>query len=330
MRIITWDIGGANIKRLLIDFSKDELQSEIFYFPMWQRKKSLKNFLREKNMPADNVGITMTAELCDVFKTKEEGVRYVVESCEKIFEDPYYLTVDGELLRNDEIDEPLSLAASNWVASLYYLEKRFNRGILLDIGSTTTDIVPFGYPHVRRSLKKATDLVRLQRGYMVYTGFLRTPLAAIARRVPFQGRLTRLASENFAISADIYNILGFLEDYRCDTPDGKGKTTVDSMRRIARMLCADLKEVGEQEVIRISEYLFERQAAEIAEAMLEMIRSQGLDDPVVYACGTGITLGMKACEKAGLSAKSLADTTPAHENLPCLGLAYMLKDVKAE
>jgi hypothetical protein len=316
MRVLTWDIGGANVKRLLLD-SKGSLRSDIYYFPLWKKKERLPGFLREKKLGCDLVGVTMTAELCDIFRSKKEGVEFVVDACEEVFEKPFYLTVDGELLRAGEIRNPLILAASNWVASLCYLERRFRSGVLLDVGSTTTDIIPFGGGE-----RAMTDLERLQRGQLVYTGFLRTPVSAIAARVPFKGRLTRISSEAFAISADVYNVLGMLPRYGCETPDGRGKSPLDSMRRVARMLCADLDEVGEEEVRRICGYLFEKQAASIAGALSEVLEE--LEKPRVFGCGVGLALAARACELIRVPMHSLAGVTPAHDNLPCLGLAEML------
>jgi hypothetical protein len=323
MRILTWDIGGANVKRLLMNSSTEELRSDVFYFPIWRLKDELKSFLRNKDLHGDRVGITMTAELCDVFRTKKEGVESVVEACEEVFERPFYLSVEGKLLTREEIKDPLCLAASNWVASSLYLEKKYGKGVLLDVGSTTTDVIPFGFPHLRDRLKKATDLERLQQGYLVYTGFLRTPLSAITPRVIFRGKPTRISSETFAISADIYNTLGILESYRCETPDGRGKNPRDSMRRVARMLCADLKEVSKEEIRDICDYVFEKQATDIAEALKDVVGNQKQGDLKVYLCGVGIPLGLRACEIAQLPFQNLAEVTSAHENLPCLGLAEM-------
>ncbi len=324
MKALAWDIGGANIKRLLLDSSANAVSSDVFYFPMWQRKADLEDFLRKKNIKADIVGVTMTAELCDVFGSKGEGVRYIVGICEKVFKSPYYLSIDGKLQRKDEIDDYLALAASNWAASIKYLEAKYKRGMLLDVGSTTTDIVPFGYPELKDFLRGATDLERLRKGFLVYTGILRTPVSAIVHRVPLREGFTRVSSEIFAISADVYNVLGLLDHYRCTTPDGGGKTPQDSMRRLARLLCADIGELTEEEIRYICDYVYQKQAGDIAEALKEVNEGYGLKKPRVYVCGSGVTLGMRACKIARLDAVNLAEATDAYDNIPCLGIAEML------
>ena len=70
MKIVALDIGGANTKILVWEDGKSESQLE--YFPFWTEKQRFKDFLSSLDLDADIVAITMTAELCDVFSSKEE------------------------------------------------------------------------------------------------------------------------------------------------------------------------------------------------------------------------------------------------------------------
>ena len=63
------------------------------------------------------------------------------------------------------------LAAANWLASADFLREKYPDALLLDIGSTTADFIPLSR---FSSLKGLSDLARLQKGYLVYTGMLRT------------------------------------------------------------------------------------------------------------------------------------------------------------
>lgn len=316
MRILALDIGGANTKRLL--YEGVVKASEIHHFPFWERRDEFENFLSGLKSKADRVAVTMTAELCDVFPDKEGGVRFVVSCCEKIFESPYYLSVEGRLLKAGDIEDFKDLAAANWLASTYFLEKEFGEGILLDIGSTTTDIVPFGKG---QRIYWKTDLERLRRDQLLYTGLLRTPLSAIVKKVPLGGELVNISSEYFAITADIYNILDRDMEYTCETPDGAGKRREDSMRRVARLLCADLGEVGEGDITKICEYIHKKQVEDIGEGLQKVAERAGLSD--IYICGIGKDLGIEACRQRGLDFIDLSRVTEAYDNLPCLGLALM-------
>ena len=197
MVILTIDIGGANTKTLLL-LPSNNVKEEIFYFPLWKRKNELKNLLEEiKNKyKPEIVGITTTAELCDIFETKREGERFIYKVCKQVFEDPYFLTIDGELTKKEA-----DIGAANYIASIYYLERKFNEGILLDIGSTTTDVIPF---KENKILYGKSDLERLMKNQLIYTGMLRTPLNTIVHKIPFKGKKLRVASEFFAITADLY------------------------------------------------------------------------------------------------------------------------------
>ncbi|MEK6977768.1 MAG: hydantoinase/oxoprolinase family protein [Candidatus Hydrothermarchaeota archaeon] len=321
MKILTLDIGGANTKRLVLDSTLGVLESRIAYFPLWKEKAKLKSFLEGLAVPADHVGITMTGELCDAFGSKREGVEYITSVCEEVFEDPLYLTIDGKLARLEELSELVVLAAANWVASVRYLEREFREGILLDMGSTTTDIIPFRKDEV---LHKRTDLERLQEGQLVYTGLLRTPVGSLVDRVPLRGRSTRVAAEHFAITADVYRALGIIgeEDYTCETPDGRGKDKRAALTRVARLLCADLGEVSEGEVLEICAYINDRQVQAIADALGEVAGVHRLGR--AFLCGTGRRIAAKACTKAGIEPFDLSTRTEAYANLPCLGLAWMV------
>ncbi len=316
--ILTLDIGGANTKLLLFDEARElVVRSEVHYFPFWKRKEEFSSFLRRIAPLAERVAATLTAELSDVFKSKAEGVAYVTSVVRELFPEARFLSVDRRL-----VAEPgPELAGANYVASVYYLERFFGEGVLLDIGSTTCDVIPFRRGEV---LYKKTDLERMLAGQLVYTGYLRTPLNTIAEKVPFRGRMLRLASEYFAITADLYLILGELSQYSCDTPDGGEKTREAALRRVARLVCADLSEVGEAELIELCRYLAERQAGIISEALRRVSDSYGLG--MVYLAGTGRALARRAAMQAGLAWVDLAEVTPAHDNLPCLGLAYMVLD----
>lgn len=320
MKILTLDIGGANTKKLLLDTKTGKIKSKIEYFPMWKKKAELKSFLQGIKENADCAAVTMTAELCDCFSSKAEGVNYITSACEGVFENPYYLSVDKKLLGFRELGNSLKIAAANFAASIYFLEKKFVEGILVDIGSTTTDIIPFKKDEI---LYGRTDLERLRKNQLVYTGMLRTPISAIVSRVPFKNQLVRISSEHFAITADVYNILGMLKNYSCDTPDGRGKRRKDSMQRVVRLLCADLDEMGENEVIKICEHVHKKQVELVAEALRKVAKKSGVE---AYVCGAGKELAEEACKLAGVNAIDLSRITKAYDNLPCLGLAEMVKD----
>jgi hypothetical protein len=321
MRVLTLDIGGANTKRMVVEFAggKTEiLEDDLIYFPIWREWRDLGRMLEGVKEEVDAVAVTMTAEEADCFTSKDEGVRYIVKACDRTFGEPLYLTIRGELVRSKDIEDPLDLSAANWVASADYLEEKYGEGTLVDMGSTTTDIIPFraDMPFVAKS-----DLERLKAGWLVYTGFLRTPVAGIVKKVPVGGEAVPISPEFFAQTADVYRILGLLEDYPCETPDRGEKTPEASMKRVARHLCADVEELGEEAIVDICSHIMEQQVRDLAEALARVHRGGK-----VYCCGMGREVVHRAAEMAGGEAVDLSREIPAFANLPCYGLAHMVRE----
>ena len=235
------DIGGANTKAAWLQAGS--LRTVSRPFEVWRDRAALARVLREvaaEAGPADAVAITMTAELSDAFRTKREGVAFVLDAAEDALGEPSVLTTAGELVSVAEARaRPWDVAAANWVATALAVAAAHRDALLIDVGSTTADIIPIAAGRVAAT--GHNDLERLQAGELVYTGVLRTNLAAIAPRVPVRGGWCPVSSESFAISADVHLVLGHLteEAYDCPTPDGRPATVAFARERIARLVCSD-------------------------------------------------------------------------------------------
>lgn len=317
MRIQAFDIGGAYIKTHYHDGTKGS--STLYYFPFWKRVNELEETLRHLEKRSDKTVITMTAELSDSFSTKDEGTKFISRICEQVFETPFFLTKYSRLKGLAQIKRDTEIGATNWLASLYLMKKRFEKGILLDIGSTTTDLLPFR----NEKTPFKSDLERLREGWLLYTGLLRTPLNTIVQQIPMDGVMVPVSSEYFTITADLYKILWNVE-YSCETPDGKGKSRKDSLTRLARLLCAEPEELGDK-VLGICRYIHQTQVGLISGALERLSNERGLK--TVYACGIGWKLGVEAADKAGLETVLLEEELKDAWNLPCLGMVEMAIDM---
>ena len=274
------------------------------------------------------VAITMTAELSDAFRTKREGVAFVLDAAEEALGDRplSVLTTAGELVSIAAARaRPGDVAAANWVATALAVAGAHPDALLIDIGSTTTDIVPIAAGRVAAT--GHDDLGRLLAGELVYTGVLRTNLAAIAPRVPIRGGWCPVSSEYFAISADVHLVLGRLapEAYDCPTPDGRPATVAFARERIARLVCADAEQLDEAEVDAIATFLHDAQVRQIEDAARRVQGPLPPGAPVV-AVGSGAFLGR---EVAARLARAVADA-PAPwgatdgEVAPAAALAVLL------
>ncbi|MHA2272305.1 MAG: hydantoinase/oxoprolinase family protein [Candidatus Hodarchaeales archaeon] len=264
------DIGGANTKYVVIVSKNGKNLSTIdsgsIYFPFWEKKDEFLEFIGgiithlEKKYPAIELGTTITAELSDAFETKREGIEYIVNSIRKCYvQNPLFYSTTGDFLPSDiAIQEWLGTSASNWHATASIVARFFPNSLLIDIGSTTTDIIRIyqGKPRPRG----LTDTERLQTGELIFVGALRTNLAALASELEVNGVPTQTTTEFFACMADVLTVLGKIEpkSYSIPTPDGKATTIDHCMKRIARVVCADMNILNEEEIADLADQLLER------------------------------------------------------------------------
>lgn len=334
---IGWDIGGVSTKAARLVYQQRKvttLQTADRYFEIWKGKERLPSVLRTLSKalgPADAMAVTMTAELSDVFPTKTHGVRHIVRCVREAFPDlPIYgLDVNGgfvDLCR--PLTNPLSLAATNWLATATLLARSRPNCLLVDIGSTTTDIIPILEGRIAPQGRSDTD--RLLSGELIYTGVLRTPISAITAVLPLRYVRCPVASEYFAISGDVYRILGRLapRDYSCSTPDGRGKSQGAARRRLARMVCADAGDVSEREMIRMARFVHETQRAQIVEAMRRVVRRHRRRMLPVIATGLGTFLARDCARTLGWPVENIAVWLggPAARHTPPVGAAALLAE----
>lgn len=292
------DIGGANIKAAHSGGSARTIP-----FELWKRPEELPRVLEAMAgvfPPFDRLAMTMTAELCDCYATKVEGVSEVVgatlslapqESIRVWSTQGRFLSV-SEVLRNPE-----EAAAANWLA-LAMVAGRFARpgaGILIDVGTTTTDLIPLrdGKPVPRGR----TDTERLRTGELVYAGVRRTPFCAVAHELPWRGAMTGVAAELFATTLDVYLTLGRIAEDEDDTltADGRPATKEGARGRLARMVGAD------------SESFTDGDARELAEAA-DMVLTSRLISAALRGCAiVGRPESAIACGSGGFLAARVAE-----------------------
>src|SRR4051795_4564058 len=123
---LAMDIGGANTKAAWLD--GEALRTVSRPFEIWRDRDALSTVLRELAAaagPAEAVAITMTAELSDAFRTKREGVAFVLDAAEDALGEVSVLTTAGELVSlRAARARPLDFAAANWVATALAVARR--------------------------------------------------------------------------------------------------------------------------------------------------------------------------------------------------------------
>jgi len=324
-----WDIGGVHLKlsRLERDAAKrSEIVTSIEPFEIWKAPDKLAERLtmmlaRSSAGPAENRcgdgvrhAVTMTAELSDLFATRSDGVRFILQACSAALggDSLRVFTLDGALIRPEEaMESPLRAAAANWVATAHLIARHAGPSVLIDVGSTTTDIIPID---ARGPITMSrADTERLLSGELVFTGALRTPPSSLAGSVPLRGGACRVASEHFCLMADAYRLLGRIveADYTVATADGRGKSREDAAARLARLVCADRRDLSDAEIMAIAEFLEDRQIDLIASALRQVReRFPEARGRPIWTAGIGSFIARGAAARVGEEAGRLDQMIP--------------------
>jgi (4-(4-[2-(gamma-L-glutamylamino)ethyl]phenoxymethyl)furan-2-yl)methanamine synthase len=303
--VIGIDVGGANTKAAVV---QDDLEVRIVSEPyeVWGDLDAMSDVIADVvgrlGLDGSDVALTTTAELVDVFASKREGVLYVLEAARRALPGRALrvMTTAGELVAFDAARAaPLACAAANWMATALVVARSVRDAILLDCGGTTTDLIPIAGGAI--VAEGRTDVERLLAGELVYTGALRTNIAAVLSHVPIGGRPCPVTAELFAIAADAHLLRGNLapEQCTCSFPDGRGTSPGEVRSRLARVVCADPEQLAEGDLEAIAAAVQDAQLASITAALRRVAARLAAGVPVV-AVGIGDFLAREAAARCGL------------------------------
>jgi (4-(4-[2-(gamma-L-glutamylamino)ethyl]phenoxymethyl)furan-2-yl)methanamine synthase len=268
-RIIGWDVGGAHLKAARVE---DGRLTAVIQLPctLWLGLEHLDRALDaalSRLGPADAHAVTMTGELVDFFQDRAEGVRRLSSLLgQRLPGLRVWAGAMGFLAPGQAGGEPRAVASANWLASVAWAARCMPEGFFADMGSTTTDLVPFARGESRH--RGATDAERLAEAELIYTGAVRTPLMALARTVPFRARQQGVMAEYFATIADAHRVRGALPDGLDlhETADRRGKSARESAARLARMVGCDFDDASMGEWRMLADAFARRQLEQLVEA----------------------------------------------------------------
>ncbi len=309
--VIGLDVGGANTKSALVEGAGwDRVRVVSEPFEVWREPDGMADVIASVvgrlGVNGAPVALTTTAELVDVFASKREGVLHVLDACAGALSGRWLrvMTTDGELIGLEAARAgPLRCAAANWVATALLVARTAPDAILVDCGGTTTDVIPIVAGRV--AARGRTDVERLRAGELVYTGAVRTNVAAALSHVPIGGEPCPVCSELFAISADAHLLLGNLtpEQCTCSFPDDRGPSAAEVRARLARVVCADPEQLAGGDLGAIAAAVQEAQIAAIAHALGRVAARAPAGAPVI-AVGVGAFLARAAAGRCGLMVHS--------------------------
>lgn len=313
------DVGGAHLKVALVEDGRT-VAAEQIGCPLWKGIEFLDAALTQAIPLTDRanaVAITMTGELSDIFSNRHQGVITLADHLEAAFpgKTHYWCGTRSFYDAKTAKQKPADVASMNFLAAAEFTARRVRDGLYIDMGSTTTDIIPVA--NGRAVPYGLTDAERLETGELVYTGLTRTALMGLIDRMPFQGRSTALTHEYFATIADVYRILGTLPkgvDLH-DTADGKGKSVEESVDRLARMLGRDASDGVSEDWIGVAKVYAERQL-KLIEDGLRQVLSKHTETPqrVVVCAGIGADVISTLASRLDLDQTRFEDVANANDD----------------
>lgn len=311
--ILGWDVGGAHLKLARLDDFGRLVEARIVPCPLWRGLDQLDAAIAAIGPPARQSAITMTGELVDLFPDRASGVAALVgRIAERLGPDvAFYAGASGFFGADDAPARWRDVASANWRATAAALASDGD-GLLVDVGSTTADLVPFAGGAV--TARGATDAERMAAEELVYLGLARTPVMALAPRVPFDGGWVSPMAEHFATTADVFRLTGELPDGADLHPaaDGGEKTPDASARRLLRMVGEDLTPETSGPARKLAAWLAEAALRRLADAASVVLsRADAPRNPTIYGAGVGRFLAVAVARRLSLMYRDVGDVFAA-------------------
>lgn len=302
--IIAWDIGGAHVKASLLLNGRiaDVCQ---WPAPLWQGLQHFDAAVEAARMRWPDTfaharhAATMTAEMTDLFEHREQGVVTLAARLQQALGEELrlYAGAAGWVVAGDAHEHWRAIASANWRATAALLATQRDEAVVVDIGSTTTDLIPVRGGQV---LAAPTDATRLASGALVYLGVVRTPLCALARNVRFRASRHNVMNEFFATTADVFRLTGELHPEHDQYPsaDGADKHGDATRQRLARMIGLDARDASPAEWQRLALNWRSAMSGEIRRNLERVCSAAGIagNAPIVGA-GCGMFLAKTLAER---------------------------------
>ena len=357
--VIGWDIGGAHVKACYLQ--RGEVVDVVQWAcPLWQGLEQLEPVFqaaqeRWPQLATAHHAVTMTGEMVDLFKHREDGVlRIAAWLSERLktrlqADQPVqFFAGDAGWCNPDGVARHWQdIASANWLATARHaalcLQHAGRPGVLIDIGSTTTDLIAFDNGRVLSTSR--TDAQRLASGELVYHGVVRTPLCALAPRIAWRGQSLNVMNEFFATAADVYRLSGELDASHDLYPaaDNAGKDGAATRQRLARMIGLDARDGSVDDWLAFAHAWRACQVAELAGQLQRVIARHALPPgalTVSAGCGDFLVADVVAraigpaaaahCRPYGAAVARLAPASSktlarwAQVCAPCIAVATLL------
>ncbi|MBR2536089.1 MAG: hypothetical protein IKE66_08475 [Hyphomicrobium sp.] len=308
-----YDAGGAHLKVARAENGRITAAAE-FPCPLWNGIESLDAALDladEITRGAHHHAVTMTGELCELFPSRHDGVVRITRHFADRLGDStrFYCGLKGFGDTAAALADTTSVGSANFLATAQVIARTRAKALLIDMGSTTTDIVACDRP------QGLTDAERLQTGELVYTGFTRTPVPSVTTRGVLAGQWQTLARDVFATMADVRRLLGELpDDIAADTAsDGRGASIEESLTRLARGFGRDAEMRHLATWKNTAAHIRDAQLRSIYDGAIQVLSRPGLDVDCVVTAGIGAPIAAAIANRLGLPSMTFGALVPADD-----------------
>lgn len=307
-----YDVGGAHLKVALTEAGR-VLAAVQIPCPLWLGLERLDVAFRQASpltARARRHAATMTGELCEIFPDRQTGVRTLIDRLVANLgaDTRIWMGPCGFGSAEEARADPATVASTNFLASAELVGQLLGDGLLVDMGSTTTDIIPVlsGAPCPRG----LTDGDRLATSELVYSGLTRTDVATVAHTAVFKQRTQRLAAGGFATMADVRRVLGELPEGidQHGTADRRGTSLPESIARLARAFGRDGPDASLDDWRSAARGIADRQMADIRTACVQVLTATPLSpEAPIIAAGIGAPLLAALAADLGRPCQPYAD-----------------------
>lgn len=316
--VIGWDIGGAHAKACLLQ-GGEVFDVAQWPCPLWLGMDRLDAVLHSARQRWDGLAaaqhaVTMTGEMVDLFADREDGVRRIASELARALPAPQFFAGDAGWCRDAEVPDLWNaIASANWLATARHAALSIGTGLLVDIGSTTSDLIAFKDSRILTANR--TDAQRLASGELVYHGVVRTPLCAVAQRIDWRGTPHNVMNEFFATSADVYRLTGELNPAHDLHPsaDNASKDLDATRQRLARMIGLDRRDASPDDWLHFALSWRALQVGVLGGDMRRVMEAYELpQDAVIVSAGCGDFL---VSDVVASALAGTAEPWPAHRHV---------------
>src|SRR5882724_5594164 len=146
MNVVGWDIGGVHLKAARAENGRvvDAVQVAAPLRAGLDLLVEAFGVAKARMQPAQRHVVTMTAELADTFASRAEGVERIAALAGHELGDTALLYAGraGFVSLGSASGLVTDIASANWHASAALVARQHRGALFIDMGSTTTDIVP--------------------------------------------------------------------------------------------------------------------------------------------------------------------------------------------